>query len=430
VQRYVKSPWNPKPAGGGIAVEELTDAFFDFVFNGKGKPAKPLWEEVRKDMLYWGPVDVNLGGKEHQTVHFPVYVMTNVALLEDPALWPRGIFVNWWVTQAAGAKISKSKGGAEPIPGAAARYGVDAMRLYYCHVGSPHVDIEWDPDLVLSYKVRVERITRLVDEALATQGKAGAMDAWLEAAFARSLGAAGRAYEQSDLRTAATELVYTVPDLLRWYARRGGANAELLQRIVREWAQGLCPMLPHVAEEMFERAGGTGLCTTSAFPVPREASQVALAAEEYLRAVLEDIQTVRKLAGLERPASLTLFTSPAWKRQLTSQALAMAAAAGGKFPMGQFMQQVMADPAMREQGKAVQQYTGKLPQMVTQTTPWQRAMLEAGSDEAAVLRAAAGFLASEVGVPAVQVLAADDPAAPDHPKKGLAAPFKPGIAMA
>ncbi|MEA3202542.1 MAG: leucyl-tRNA synthetase, partial [Thermoplasmata archaeon] len=95
VQRYVQSEWNPAPPGGGLAVEELTDAFLEFAFYGKGKPAKPLWEEVRKDILYWGPVDINLGGKEHQTVHFPVYVMNNVALMEDPRLWPRGIFVNW-----------------------------------------------------------------------------------------------------------------------------------------------------------------------------------------------------------------------------------------------------------------------------------------------------------------------------------------------
>ncbi|HUR61342.1 MAG TPA: leucine--tRNA ligase [Candidatus Thermoplasmatota archaeon] len=430
VQRYVRSEWNPSPPRGGLAVEELTDAFFEFVFNGRGSPAKPLWEEVRKDVLFWGPVDINLGGKEHQTVHFPVYVMNNVALMEDPRLWPKGIFVNWWVTQKAGAKISKSKGGAEPIPGAARRYGVDAMRLYYCHVGSPHVDIEWDPDLVMSYKVRVERVARLCDEALAATGPAGPMDAWLEAAFAKALGAARSAYEAHDLRTAATELVYTVPDLLRWYHRRGGSNGALLRRAVREWAQGLCPMLPHLAEEMHERAGGKGLCTASAFPDLPEPGPAALASEEYLRAVLEDMLTVRKLAGIERPESLALYTTAAWKRRLLAQAAAMAAAAGGKFPMGQFMQQVMADPTMREQGKAVQAFTGKLPQAVTQTAPWQRILLEAGTDERQVLQEAAPFLARELGVPAVQVFSADDPQAPDHPKKGLAAPFKPGIAIA
>lgn len=415
---------------GRLHVEDLTDAFFDYAFNGKGKPAKPVWDEVRKDVLYWGPVDVNLGGKEHQTVHFPVYVMNNVALMQEPRLWPRGIFVNWWVTQKAGAKISKSKGGAEPIPGAAKRYGVDAMRLYYCHVGSPHVDIEWDPDVVFDYRRHVERIARATDDALAAAGKPGAMDAWLTAAFGQALAKGRAAYEAWDLRGAASELVYFVPELLKWYGRRGGANPQVLRRVVQDWAKALSPLVPHLAEEMFERAGGKGLVTEASFPEPAAADPVALAAEDYLRGVLDDIQTVRKLANIERPASLTLFTTPAWKRDLTAKALRMAQEAGGKFPMGQFMAETMADPQMRTLGKAVQAFTGKLPGQVTQFTPAQRALLTGAADEAAILRGAAPFLAAELGLPAVEVHGSDEPSAPEHPKKGVAAPLKPGIALA
>ena len=104
--------------------------------------------------------------------------------------------------------------------------------------------------------------------------------------------------------------------------------------------------------------------------------------------------------------------------------------AGGKFPMGDFMQQVMADPAMRLLGKAVQAFTGKLPGPVPQLTPAQRALLAGGADEEAILREAAPFLAAEVGVPAVAVHGADEPGAPEHAKKGVAAPLKPGIALA
>ncbi len=429
VSRYVKSEWNPTPAHGGLQVEALTDAFFDYAFNGIGKAAKPIWDEVRKDVLYWGPVDLNLGGKEHQTVHFPVYVMMMVALMEDRKLWPRGIFVNWWVTQKAGAKISKSKGGAEPIPGAAKRYGVDAMRLYYCHVGSPHVDIEWDPDIVLDYRKHVERIVRAAEDALKADGGASAMDAWLSAAFASGMTAARAAYEEYDLRRAATELVYAVPELLRWYHRRGGANGALLRALVQDWSKAMTPMVPHVAEEMHERSGANTLASIAAFPSPAPADGIALAREEYLRAVLEDIATVHKLSGVDKVASLALYTTPSWKRGLAAKAVAMAQAAG-KFPMGQFMQEVMADSVMRTLGKSVQTYTGKLPAQVTQFTAAQRALLAAGVDEADVLRAAAPFLASELGVGEVKVWSGDDATAPDHPKKAVAAPLKPGIALA
>ncbi|MHB8632699.1 MAG: leucine--tRNA ligase [Thermoplasmatota archaeon] len=429
VSRYLKSSWNPEPPGGGLRMEELVDPFFDYVFNGKGRPQRPLWEEVRKDVLAWGPVDLNLGGKEHQTVHFPVYIMNQVALLEDPKLWPRGLFVHWWVTQKAGVKISKSKGGAEPIPGAAQRYGVDAMRLYYCHVGSPHVDIEWDPDVVLDYRRHLQRVVRLVETLVETDGGEGPMDAWMESAFHRAIQEARAAYEAKDLRQAASVVLYGIPESLRWYLRRGGANRSRVPLLLQGWARLMCPLVPHLAEEIHELAGGHGLCSTAALPEPGPVDEMALAAEAQLRVVLDDLQTVRKLSGLERPSELTLFTTAAWKRELAGRAVAIAGR-GGKFPVGEFLKDVMSDPALRRDAKAVQAFATKLPGQVMQLTAGQRALLAAGADERAILARAAPFLAAEMGVGAVYVYAADDPQAPDHPKRLVAAPLKPGIALA
>ncbi len=427
-------PWyylvSPYVNDGRLDPEALTDAFFDYVFNGLGKAAEPVWDEVRADVQYWGPVDINLGGKEHQTVHFPVYIMNMVGLMDDPAMWPKGIYVNWWVTQKAGAKISKSKGGAEPIPGAAQKYGVDPMRLYYCHVGSPHVDIEWDPDIVLDYRKRVLRVGRLVDEMLAAKGDGGPMDAWLQEAMVQHLSTARDAFDGYDLRSVAGELVYAIPDTIRWYQRRGGSNGQLLRTIVLDWAAALCPILPHTAEEMWNRAGGEGLCSASPFPEIRTPDASVLAGEEYLHAVLDDAKTVAKLADVDSPKQLTFFTAPAWKQSLVRLALQYAGKADGKFPMGPFMAEVMADEDMRAHGKAVQKFTGKLPQQLVQWSAGEKAMLQDGMDEAQVLRDAASFLAKELDVPSVTVHPADAADAPADPKRDLASPLKPGIALA
>ena len=155
---------------GKINVEEMNDDFFDYVFLGKGEAKNEIWEEIRKEFDYWYPVDINLGGKEHKTVHFPVFIMNHVAIMPQK-YWPKGIFVNWWITQKAGAKISKSKGGAEPIPDAVERYGVDAMRLYYAHIGSPFVDIEWDAEAVESYKKRIIKLWELFEKLIGLDGE-------------------------------------------------------------------------------------------------------------------------------------------------------------------------------------------------------------------------------------------------------------------
>ncbi|MEM3059358.1 MAG: leucine--tRNA ligase, partial [Methanomassiliicoccales archaeon] len=102
---------------GELKLEQLTDEFFDFVFLGKGKLEDvcnrtridpTLLAKIREDVEYWYPLDINLGGKEHMTVHFPAFLMNHVGILEQK-FWPRGIFVNWYITGKLG-KISKSKG--------------------------------------------------------------------------------------------------------------------------------------------------------------------------------------------------------------------------------------------------------------------------------------------------------------------------------
>ncbi|HEC82828.1 MAG TPA: leucine--tRNA ligase, partial [Thermoplasmatales archaeon] len=91
---------------GEIKADEMNDEFFDYVFLGKGKAKNEIWEEIREEFEYWYPVDINLGGKEHKTVHFPVFIMNHVAIMSE-RFFPKGIFVNWWITQKEGMKISK-----------------------------------------------------------------------------------------------------------------------------------------------------------------------------------------------------------------------------------------------------------------------------------------------------------------------------------
>ena len=65
---------------GTINLHDLTEEFFDYVFLGQGE-GKKKWEPIRKEFEYFYPLDLNLGGKEHQTVHFPVFIMNHVGIL-------------------------------------------------------------------------------------------------------------------------------------------------------------------------------------------------------------------------------------------------------------------------------------------------------------------------------------------------------------
>ena len=299
---------------GKINVEEMNDDFFDYVFLGKGEAKNEIWEEIRKEFDYWYPVDINLGGKEHKTVHFPVFIMNHVAIMPQK-YWPKGIFVNWWITQKAGAKISKSKGGAEPIPDAVERYGVDAMRLYYAHIGSPFVDIEWDAEAVESYKKRIIKLWELFEKLIGLEGEVKKIDEWLKNAFNEKLKEANEAMKEFELRKAANALFFEMFNAFEWYLKRGGENKELIRKILEKWIRAITPFTPHIAEEMWEKLGNKGFVSLESYPMEEEIDYEVLKAEEVLKETIDDMQEIIKVTKI-KPNKIYLYFAPSWKWEL------------------------------------------------------------------------------------------------------------------
>ena len=334
---------------------DVSDQLLDFVFLGRGS-AKAIpgvaaadAQAMRSDFLYWYPLDLNLGGKEHKTVHFPAFVKTHIALLA-PEHWPRGIFVNWWVTMAAGNKVSKSKGGAEPVADLVSRFGVDALRLYYAHAAAPWLDVEWDPDGVLDYRARLARIHDAVKAAAAgdllSLGAATGLpplttiDRWLSSARQRRLEEAREGWAALDFRQVAAPLFFGMLADLRWYLRRGGRNLQLVQAYALDWAVAMTPIAPHLGEELYHSLGGPGAASTARLaPSDHKArDHAAEFVEDFIQAALEDVQRIRQVAEGFQSENLVrqLVESLAGK---TVRGELVGAAAPFKFPAGEVVRQ-------------------------------------------------------------------------------------------
>jgi leucyl-tRNA synthetase len=420
---------------GALRPEQMTTEFFDHVFLGKGDQARiaasigldvALLDRIRKDVLYWYPLDINLGGKEHMTVHFPAFLKNHVAILE-PSLWPRGIFVNWYVI-GKGGKISKSKGGAQPIPGAAEDYGVDALRLYYAHVASPFADVEWEEEAIENYKARVERLLRTVPETMANAGAdaQGLIDRWLLSRVNSRVRAIRSGMEEFDLRQMATEVYFEMANDLRWYGRRGGSNGAVYERVLDAWIRMMVPITPHIAEELWEQMGHTDLVSRVGYPEYDEAisSPEAEQAEEYLKGLLDDINEILKVTGMA-PRRLFLYTTPAWKATVYEKALHLAA--GKTLTVPGLTKAVMTDPELKKKGKEAADFARKCAEELFKRSPDEVDRLSIALDELRLLEDAAGFIAKEVECE-VAVHAADEPNLYDPQKKARAAqPRRPAI---
>lgn len=374
-----------------LKVDDLTEEFFDYVFLGEGK-GKEKWKPVRQEFEYFYPLNLNLGGKEHQTVHFPVFLMNHVAIL-PPDKWPKGIFVNWWVT-GKGGKISKSKGGAEPIPKAIEKYGVDAMRLYYAHIGSPHVDVVWEEEVVLNYKNALERIYALAEELNKLDGRKKPIDSWLMSRINAHIKHINTAMEKYELRGMASIVYFTVYEDLRWYKRRGGENKKTISEAIDIWIRLMNPITPHLSEELNDdmekdgegndgKSNSKKLISASLWPKADEEkiSLKAEAGEELVRKTIEGMRNVLKLAKLEKPAKFTLFIAKDWLYELFNL---LSHEIKVTRNVGEIMRKVMSHEQLKIQGKEMSMIVpgivkdpSKLPAIVTSPEEEYEAMNEA-----------------------------------------------------
>jgi leucyl-tRNA synthetase len=194
--------------------------------------------------------------------------MNHVALLPKE-MWPRGIFVNWWV-MGKGGKISKSKGGAQPIPGAAEEFGVDALRLYYAHIASPFADVDWDNEAVEGYTARTEKMERTLLDLMSLNGPQSEVDGWLVSRMASRMNRVREMMRTYDLRSMANEVYFEAFNDLRWYQRRGGCHAPTIGRVLDMLIPLMMPITPHTAEELWEASGHKGLVSASLLPQVNE----------------------------------------------------------------------------------------------------------------------------------------------------------------
>ncbi len=420
---------------GQITPEQMKPEFFDYVVLGKGDAAAvsadtgisaELLDRIAGDVAYWYPLDINLGGKEHMTVHFVGFLMNHRAVLPDN-MQPRGIIVNWYVTGKNKDKISKSKGGAQPIPGAVAKFGADSMRLYYAHVASMFVDVEWDEDLVFTYRQKLDNIMSSVEDLIGAEADvpAGDIDAWLLSRFNTHISEIRAAMDKYDLRQMATVVYYDMANDMRWYARRGGKNRETVMRALRIWINAMMPVTPHVAEELWSEAGFEGLVSEAQFPEADDSLRNASAeyGEGMVQEVISDVNEIRKMAKTE-VSKAVIYTTPAWKVGVMKEAIAMAEA--GELSIPNLTKKCMADEELKKRGKETSDFVKKIALDVMRSNLAGRKAL-ADLDEEALLKSAKDFIAVETGME-TEVYSADDADRFDPSNKArVAVPGRPAI---
>jgi len=263
---------------------------------------------------YWLPVDQYIGGIVHAILHL-LYTRFFCKVMRDLGLVNHNEPVKRLFTQGlvlkGGTAMSKSKGNVVGAEEMAQKYGCDTGRLYTLFAAPPEKDLEWSEQAIEGCSRFLHRVHRLVlrhterlREVPAGTGLASA-----------SLGST-TPKEKSLLRKAHQVLRRVTNDFeTRWHFN--SATALLMELVNEMHAQEpleegvrpavakevfelltlmLAPMVPHLAEELWEMLGHTGETLVHA-PWPKFVPE--LAAEDQVEVVVQINGRVRGKVQVE-----------------------------------------------------------------------------------------------------------------------------------
>ena len=300
---------------GMIHEDQLTDSFFDYVFLNKGatnevakETAIPeeLLRKVREEFDYWYPLDLNAGGKEHKSVHFPFFILNHVAIFPE-RYWPKGIFVNWHLV-TYGQKMSKHLGNVVFLDDAINKWGADTIRFYLLHGSNQWQDFDWRGEECDTYQRHLERFQNMIQEVtkhIENTNSLSVMDNWLRSTFNMKIQDVTNALEKGEIRKAIDAAFFGVWNDIAWYRRRTG-NAGIAEKYIKSWLKLLASFIPHLCEEIWHMLGEKTFITLAVWPKAKReyVDMKVIRLEDILQKTMGDMKHILELTGCKKKACI------------------------------------------------------------------------------------------------------------------------------
>ena len=216
-------------------------------------------------LKYWMPVDWYNGGMEHVTRHviysrFWHHFLYDIGVVNTPEPYAKRS-IQGLILGPDGDKMSKSKGNVVDPLDIVKDYGADTLRTYVLFMGDYSAATPWNDNAVKGCKRFLERVsgfTDLISEDQETQK--------LETPFHKTIKKVSSDLEDMKFNTAIAALMTLTNDIYNL----GKVSREQVQT----FAKLLCPIAPHVCEEIWEVTGGEGFLSLQPWPQYEESKTV------------------------------------------------------------------------------------------------------------------------------------------------------------
>ncbi|MCX8184155.1 MAG: leucine--tRNA ligase [Sulfolobales archaeon] len=418
----------------GVKVEKLGEYFWDYVFLGLGDAREVAakigisvedLESMRREFLFWYPLDSRHSGKDLIPNHLTFFVFNHIAIFPRE-LWPKQIVVNGWVL-VEGAKMSKSKGNVKLLGNLMDTYSPDALRLGLAFGAEVDQDLDLNEETVLSAARQLMKIYNTIREILhrVSGDSERPQDIWLRKTLATHVVNYVEELENVRIRAAALRVyVKMLEDLetyLKWAREPGRAAVDY----IATWVKLMSPYTPFIAEELWRTLGGRGYVAKSAIERELVVRDTLFEFEQkYVDLVIEDIKSVLDVVSGDTVAVYTSDRELSWIVERVAEDVARG------IDLSETVRKLSRDLAkagIRQPDRVVKSireavsYIG--PEVVLKYLK-----TTGGIDEFEILSKLQGLVATRLGLKNFVVYRASDTSTPDlGGRKSRAFPLKPGI---
>lgn len=162
------------------------------------------------------------------------------------------------------AKMSKSKKNVIDPEWLIDRYGADTARWYMISDSPPERDVDWSPSGVEAASRHLQRVLRLAENLAVSpieEGQGSKSDLELKSATHRAIADVSEGIDKFAFNKSVARL-YELTHCIS----QSAASSKVKQDAMKNLAQLMAPITPHVAEEIWRIMGGEGLVIEQKWP--------------------------------------------------------------------------------------------------------------------------------------------------------------------
>lgn len=224
----------------------------------------------------WLPVDLYIGGAEHAVLHllyarFWHKVLFDLGVVDTKEPFQK-LFNQGMILGENMEKMSKSRGNVINPDEIVNEFGADTLRLYEMFMGPLEATKPWNTNgvegayrfLARIWRLFVDESTGAISSKIVNDEHAGG-DVF-KRVWHRSIKKITEDYEALRFNTAISQLMIFVNEAYK--------TEQLPLKAMKQFVQMLAPIAPHIAEELWEKLGGTESITYEAWPSYDEAYTV------------------------------------------------------------------------------------------------------------------------------------------------------------